>query len=44
MDNIESKLNQDPAAKRGDFKYGVNLKDEERDDEIEDEDPVIFVK
>ena len=37
-------IETDPAKKLGEFKYGVNLKDDEKDDELEDEDPIIIVK
>jgi hypothetical protein len=33
-----------PAQKKGDFKYGVNLKNEESNENIEDEDPMIIVR
>ncbi len=37
-------IETEPAKKLGEYKYGVNLKDDEKDEEIEDEDPIIIVK
>ena len=33
----------EPAQKKGEFKYGVNLKNEESNENLEDEDPIIIV-
>ena len=37
-------IKTEPAKKLGEYKYGVNLKNADNGEEIEDEDPYIIVK